>query len=47
MIHAEFTLSHEFFQVPITDGKPKIMADTQDDDFGFEMSSREQRWPFL
>ena len=47
VIHAEVTLSHEFFQVPITEGKPKIIADTQDDDFGFEMSSLEQCWPFF
>ena len=45
MIDGEVPLGHEFFQVPEAEPKPKIPADTQDDDLGFKISPFEQCWP--
>ena len=42
VVDGKISLGHEFFQIPEAESKPKIPADTQDDDPGFKMSPFEQ-----
>ena len=45
VIDGEVSLGHEFFQIPEAESKPKIPADTWDNDLGFKMSPFEQCRP--
>ena len=42
MIDNEVSLGHEFFQIPEAESKPKIPADTQEDDLGLKMAPFKQ-----
>jgi hypothetical protein len=37
VVHAEIALGHQFLKVSKAEAEPEISANTQDDDFGFEV----------
>ncbi len=45
MVDGKVAFDHHLFQVSEAQPKPEIPTDTQNDDFGFKMSSFELRWP--